>query len=82
MPEPFSAAKPYRVQFQLAKPPAEVELQIQYGSQDRFIHARCRPEPRNGGTLQIVFDGTAGMPLGGISLQHRFYQYAPKAACT
>lgn len=27
-PEPFSAAKPYRVQLQLAKPPAEVELQI------------------------------------------------------
>ena len=57
-PEPFSAAKPYRVQLQLAKPPAEVELQIQYSGQDRFIHARCRPEPRNGGTLQIVFDGT------------------------
>lgn len=57
-PEPFSAAKPYRVQLQLAKPPAEVELQIQYGSQDRFIHARCRPEPRNGGALQIVFDST------------------------
>ena len=57
-PEPFSAAKPYRVQLQLAKPPAEVELQIQYGGQDHFIHARCRPEPRDGGTLQIVFDGT------------------------
>ena len=53
-PEPFSAAKPYRVQLQLAKPPAEVKLQIQYGSQDRFIHARCRPEPRDGGTLQIM----------------------------
>ena len=39
-PEPFSTAKPYRVQLQLAKPPAEVELQIQYGGQDRFIHAR------------------------------------------
>ena len=57
-PEPFSAAKPYHVQLQLAKPPVEVELQIQYGGQDHFIHAHCHPEPRDRGTLQIVFDGT------------------------